>query len=236
MIRKALFSGVTTFVMLLAIAVVFEPASTMAQPPGGGGRGQGGGRGMGGGMFGGGILQILNNEEQRAELKLTDEQIEKIQAFGKELAPEREKMMEVFGKMREASDDERAKLREETTKLTQEMTKKTDEAVSKILDEAQYKRVKQLALRAGGVRLITTDENAKALGLTDEQKEKITGILRENRGGGFGGGGGGGGQRMSREERAKQQEELQEKVTAVLTDDQKTKWKEMLGAEPAPAN
>lgn len=230
MMRKAFFTGVTTFVMLLAIAVVFEPATAMAQP-GGGGRGAGRG-GMMGGMGGGGVLAILMDEERRAELKLTDEQVEKLQELGKDLAPDREKMTEIFGKMRDASDDERAEIRKEVTKLTQDMAKKADDGVAKILDEAQYKRVKQLALRAGGVRLITTDENAKALGLTDEQKEKINGIMRENRGQG----GGGGGQRMSREERAKQREELEEKVTAELTDDQKTKWKEMLGPEPAAAN
>lgn len=229
MMRKAFYSGVTTFLMLLAIAVVFEPAAAMAQP-GGGGRGAGRG-GMMGGMGGGGVLGILMNEERRAELKLTDEQVEKLQELGKDLAPDREKMTEIFGKMRDASDDERAEIRKEVAKLTEDMAKKADEGVAKILDEAQYKRVKQLALRAGGVRLITTDENAKALGLTDEQKEKINAIMRENRGQG-----GGGGQRMSREERAKQREELEEKVTAELTDEQKSKWKEMLGPEPAAAN
>ncbi len=214
-----------TFFMALSSIALFLPETAMAQGPGN--RGGGGRLGMFGG---GGLLGVLQDDAAQAELKLSEEQKKLVSDLREKMTEESSKLRELFGKMREATDEERAQLREEMTELTKEISKKTETEAAKILDDMQFKRLKQLSLRRTGVRAMLEDDEAKTLALTDEQKEKISEILAANRPGR------GEGNRLSREERMQQREEMEKKVMAVLTDEQKTKWKEMIGAEPAPAN
>src|SRR5262245_55925907 len=137
--------------MCLALAlsaVIAVPA--LAQPPGG--------RGMMGMM--GGVA--LTNASVQTELKLTDEQKTKIKEFSEKnlremgeamrgAAGDREKMQEIFTKMRESSE----KFNKET------------------LTADQAKRLKEITLQVGGVLgAVRNEEVSKALKFTDEQKEK----------------------------------------------------------------
>ncbi len=164
---------------------------------------RGGGRGFG--MMN--TIFLLNQKSVQEELKLTDEQIAKV----KEL---QEKQREAFQNFRDMSPEERQQ-------KMQEMTK----AVDQTLKPQQLKRIKQIALQQAGARAVNDEEVAKALNVTDEQKEKFREIQREffekMRELGFD------------EDKAKERESLQketnEKMMAVLTSDQKAKLKEMQG-------
>ncbi len=194
---------------------------------GGGGRGGFGGGGFGG-MGGGGIMRVLMDQEQSAELKLTDDQKAKLEGLRETLTPDEEtvaKFRDLFGKMNSESEDEKAAAREEFRVLSRDTAKKGEAEVQKVLDPTQFKRLKELGLRSSGTRAIVDEDQATALNLSQEQKDKINAIMQESSGGGRG-------FRMSREEREKLQAETDTKILAVLSDDQKNKWNEMLGPPP----
>lgn len=89
-------------------------------------------------------------------------------------------------------------------------------------------RLRQIAIQAAGPRALQDSEVASTLGLTDEQKEKITEINRDLRNGARDAMGGG-----DRAAAAKKMADLRkgsmDKVMGVFTDEQKTKWNEMTG-------
>lgn len=163
------------------------------------------------GGFGGNTIFLLGQKSVQEELKLTDEQVKKVQEVA-------EKQREAFQGLRDLSPEEQRTKR-------QELAKANDKAVAEILKPQQLKRVKQIALQQQGVRAVNNEEIAKALNITDEQKEKIRDIGRQS----F--------EQMrdiSRDEegRKKLQElmkQTNEKMMAVLTAEQKTKLKEMQG-------
>jgi Spy/CpxP family protein refolding chaperone len=171
-------------------------------------------RGFGG--FGGmGTLLLLGQKSVQEELKLSDEQVKKVTEL-------QEKQRESFQGLRDLSQEERR------TKM-QEITKTQNEALAKILKPEQLKRAKQIALqqqmRFGLGFVLNNEEVAKALKITDEQRDKIREIQRsafeEMRD-------------LGRDEEGrKKREEIRnatnEKVNGVLTAEQKTKLKELQG-------
>ncbi|MCS6860447.1 MAG: hypothetical protein NZT92_09030 [Abditibacteriales bacterium] len=191
---------------------------------------QGRGQGRFGGAFGGPggvVLQLVRMPEVQAELKLTDEQKVKLQQVGQELL---QSGRELLQGLRDLSPEEREKRR-------QEFQAETTKRINAVLNEEQRKRLRQLVLQRQGVAIIAQDEEvAQQLKVTNDQKLKIQDIVRaaneERRAllqGGFGGGGGG----VSPEMRARMNEitrKTNEKIEAVLTDEQKKQWKEMCGA------
>jgi Spy/CpxP family protein refolding chaperone len=186
-------------------------------------------RGPGRGGFGGGPFGLLTNEGVQKELKLTEEQSEKIQKLAKE---SREKHTGEFEKLRDLDQSERQQKLQEMMKTINEEANK---ALAGVLKPEQEKRLKELRLQQEGAQAFADSEVQKGLKLTDEQKESIKTLgedarkhMREL----FQGGGGAGG--ANREELGKKMQALQketlEKVMGVLTDDQKKAWKEMTGA------
>jgi Spy/CpxP family protein refolding chaperone len=175
---------------------------------------------------GGGPMMLLGIEDVRKELKLTDEQTKKLDEF-------RKKQQEMFSGMRDLSAEERRKKMQEMQSKMQEMNKE----VTAMLTPEQSKRLKQLQLQAGSVmQALNNEEVKKELNLTSEQTDKIKAIaddmraqMNELRQGGGG----------DRQEMAKKSEELRKstetKVMGVLTDEQKAKWKELMG-EPFKGN
>lgn len=240
------------FTLLLAMVVtsvsVAQPPDGFRQrgeggpggPPGGGGPGGGpgggggfgGGRGFGGrgggGMMGMGdnpfISQItsLRDEEVTKELGISEEQQTQLQELSQTLRPGREEMMEMFGRMREAqNDEERAKIGQEIFGPRIEAAQKK---MNEILSEAQRTRLAQLTLQRSGIRGITQSATAEELKLTDEQKTKLGELNQEyeqaRRELGRG---------ASSEERDQARDEFLEKAKALLTDEQKGKYKSLLG-------
>jgi Spy/CpxP family protein refolding chaperone len=188
--------------LALALAVVALAATAVQAQP----------RGPG---FGGGTLFLLTQKSVQEELKMSDEQVKKV--------------TELEAKQREAFRDFRDLSREERQKKFEEMAKANTKAIGEILKEDQLKRVKQISLQQQGLRALANPEVADALKLTDEQKDKVKAVGEEARKemqALFGAG-------LERDEARKKMEEIRkasdEKLMGILTDEQKTKFKELQG-------
>jgi Spy/CpxP family protein refolding chaperone len=210
-------------ICLMANATVF------AQGQGGRGRG-----GFGGGMGGMGGMLLMNPQVQK-ELKLTDEQTEKIREI-QQAAFQGGRGGQGGGggaNFQNMTDEERQKFFEDMRKRMEENQKK----MSAVLTADQSTRFKQVQLWVGGVvGLVNNADAAKELKITDDQKEALTLINDEankKRGELFQGGGG---FNASEEERTKTREKLtalqketETEATAVLTDEQKAQFAKMRG-------
>lgn len=137
-------------------------------------------------------------------------------------------MRELFQRPAEGEDREKAReaMREKMTAATKEITSK----VEGVLTPEQKKRLKEIQIQAQGTRALTSEDVAKALNITEEQKKKIEEIREANRPQ-FGRGGqpGGGGERPSLERMQEQQKETEAKILDVLTAEQKTSFEAMKG-------
>lgn len=197
-------------------AAVLLATTVSAQPP----RGPGMGRGAGG------LAMLLANKSVQEEIKLTDEQKEKVATFSKE---SQAAMMEAFGKLRDLGQDER---REAMTKLTKEATEKAEKFMKDTLKEDQVKRIKEINLQQQGVRAFTSEEVQTALKLKDDQKEKLKEIgdqLRKDTMELFQGGGGGRPDPAVQKKVQALGKEALEKALEVLDADQKKAFTEMTG-------
>jgi hypothetical protein len=206
-----------TIVALGLVALTAGPA--LAQQ----GRGGGGGRGFGGG--GGNIGMLLSNASVQQELKLDATQIEK----AKEVA---EKAREKFTASRESlqglEGDARVKKMQE---LNKESNEEANKAVGAFLSKDQIHRLHQIHHQVQGAQAFTDEHVQNKLKLTDAQKSEIAAInteAREKRQAIFHDSQG------DREAAMAKSNELGKetlaKVEAKLTDEQKTAYKEMLGA------
>jgi len=197
-----------------ALAMLASPA--WAQGPGG--------FGMGGGA---GILRASNVQK---ELKLSDEQVGKIQ--------------DVLSEVNQKHQDDRAALRdlsqEERPAKMAELNKTISSEVKKGLSfsDAQSKRFDQISLQARGLQAFNDPSVASKLNLTADQKSKIREIQESSRGQfqGFNF------KDASEQERAEFQKKIATtqkenwaKAQALLTDDQKGAWKELTG-DPVEIN
>lgn len=108
-------------------------------------------------------------------------------------------------------------------------------AISKVLNEKQFTRFKQLELQKRGNEAFKDEAVLKSLKVTDEQKKNLISIVDDSAkevrelfkagGGGFGKGGG------NPEKMATITKETKEKIYGVLTKDQRKAWREMVGEE-----
>ncbi len=187
--------------LLLAVFVI-AAAPVLAQR-GGGGRG-----GPGGGSMG-----LLMNKDVQQDLKMTDEQIAKVN--------------ELMQKQREAMKDLSP---EEKREKMPDMAKANERQVSQILKPEQRQRLKQLRLQRDGAMAIADPEVASNLQLSGEQREKIKSItddmrkefgeLRQS----------GAPPEEMRQKMGELRKSTNDKIMEVLTEEQKAKWKEMQGA------
>ncbi len=226
---RRIFQG---FVVAGLVAVLVAPA--MAQQGKGQGRGQGGGqrKGQGGGFgqggmgmmgMGGGAMQILANSGVQKELKLTDEQIGKITTTARDQAGQ---MRERFQDLQNATPEER---RAAMTKWQAEVLKTVDG----ILKPDQMKRFNQIRYQNMYLAAFEDEAVVKALKITDEQKSKVRDLqmsmmqeMREQ----FQGGGGGGDFQAMMAKRMEMQKAAFGKAVALLSDEQKAAWKDLVGA------
>jgi hypothetical protein len=161
-------------------------------------------------------LLLLGNESVQKDLKLSDDQIKDVKAAAKKAQEARQGLQDLD--------------REERTKKIQEIAKESDKAVTKILKDDQKKRLKQISLQVQGARAFADAAVAKELKLTADQKKKIKAIQDDA-------------QKEiteARQDAGDDRQALQKKIAEIrkstndkamkeLTDDQKTKWKEMTG-------
>jgi hypothetical protein len=196
-----------TGVGLAVLATALLTGSAFAQGRGGGGRGM-----------------ILRMPEVQAELKLTDEQKTKIT----------EMLGQLGGGRRGQGGQFRDLSREEREKQLAERRANEEKQVQAILNEDQLKRYHQLQLQRQGLLALRDAPVRDSLKLTDDQRSKVDGILKEqadetqkaleSAGGGQRGRGG-----AARAQLAEIRKKTEAKLEALLTDDQQKQWKEMLG-------
>jgi Spy/CpxP family protein refolding chaperone len=195
--------------VLAFLVVGLVVASSQAQPQRGG-RGGGGGQGMMANP-----VMLLSQPSVQKELNISAEQKQQLQ--------------EAAAKLRQAPPPDFSNLSpSDRAEKMQEMAREGERTAAKILHRDQMKRLKEISLQVRGAGAFNDPEIAKALDLTDEQKEKIKTTLSESRG-----------QRpqvapgTDPQATRKHFEEMRkanlDKVMNVLTADQKTKWKEMTG-------
>ena len=208
----------TIVVSVLAASLVY---SACAQGVFGGGqprqgqgaptqRGQGFGWMMGAGMSG----MLLQRPDVQRELNLTEQQKTQIRQM-------QEAMRTAMQEMRNMPPQERRQKMEE-------LRQKNDP--TKVLNETQKKRLRELELQAMGPTAFLQPEVADELKLTQEQRSRLQGIvmqqmqqLREQfQGGGFGQGQGAQSFQQIREQAEKQ-------MLEVLTPAQRQQWQQMQG-------
>lgn len=207
----------TIVVSVLAVSLVY---SACAQGVFGGGqprqgqggqaqRGQGFGRMMGAGMAG----MLLQRPDVQRELNLTEQQKTQIRQM-------QESMRTAMQEMRNMPPQERRQKMEE-------LRQKNDP--TKVLNETQKKRLRELELQAMGPTAFLQPEVADELNLTQEQRSRLQGIvmqqmqqLREQFQGGAGQG-----QAVQNFQQMREQAEKQ--MLEVLTPAQREKWQQMQG-------
>ena len=262
--RRRLVKNQGWIPFVATVSAIAISAAVLAQgPPQGQGQGRGQGQGGFGRQFGGGMRNqggpgMLMRKDVQVELKLTQTQIDKIQAEFPPRAPGGPGGPGGFGGGGGGAGgagqggagggvgrgggqggppggpggnpEEMAKrLAEQNAKL------------KAILDTKQFKRYEELGLQLEGTRAFQRPDVAKQLAITEAQQEQIRTVRQEAmqemmQGGGFGRGGAGGGQgggqqdmQAMRERMQKMQAEIDAKVLAVLTAKQKAQFEEMKG-------
>ena len=210
------------FRLSLAVGLVVCSVSiAFAQAGGGGGGGRGGfggGRGFGGGFGGGGGLGLLNDENVRKDLGVTEDQMTKVQEVQQKATGQIMAMWQGAG-LQDLSDEER------TAKMT-EIQKKSAEisaaAEKEVLLPKQIERLKQITIQSqlnrGGrtVDVVSNGDLAKELGITDAQKEALTKAQEAA-------------DAEMNEKMTKIREDARQKVLSVLTAEQQAKLKKLIG-------
>jgi hypothetical protein len=186
------------------------------------------GRGMRG--FGPSVTRLLLMPEVQTELKLDSDVIEKVKAFAEE---SQGKLRDEMQLVRDQGLDE-AEMRAELTDVMEQFRVKDMEEAAKLLSSDQMNRVKQLMLQQQGISAVVQKDVAQAIGLNEADREKIKTALDElaeaSR------------QQMQDLFQSGDREQIQkamtenrkkaeEAVMAALSDEQKTKFTELKGAE-----
>ena len=187
------------------------------------------------GRFNTGGTALLQNKSVQEELKMTEEQKTKIGELAKDAQQKREDVVgkfdfkdkDSFAKVKEAMADPKNK--EKLASIEQTHLK----SALDLLKPEQQKRFKQIDRQVMGVEAFTKEEVIKELNLTDPQKEKIKAIVEEinkdrdelrksgfTKGGDF---------KETQKKITALNKEGVDKAAAVLTDEQKTKWKDLVG-------
>jgi len=211
-----------------AVALLAGPALAQRQGQGRGGFGFGG-------MGQAGPATLLANKSVQEELKLTTDEVAKVSAPGKTLSEKRRAM---FTDLQGATQEQRTEKMKELT----DAAKAADEDAMKIAKDTlkpdQMKRFGQIEIQVKGDAAFIDENVQKTLAITDPEKDQIKTIrdeaatkMRELRPArGQGGQGRGQGNQETQTKIQALRKETVEKVVAILTDSQKTQWKEMVGS------
>ena len=162
------------------------------------------------------------------ELKLTDEQKEKLEEHLRELLPD---AMQFFQSLDGLNGQEREK---KLQAFRQKAQKKLAAVLKEALKEDQSKRLRQLELQQEGALALWhgAPEIGKELKITDEQRKQFMAIVQELQkkvGPLIKEAQSGGNPEEIRPKVMKIRKEQEGKIEALLTDAQKKQWKEMLG-------
>jgi len=208
----------TTRIQVAAVVAMFLAAGTVAaqqavvRSPQGGGAAQPvvvrSGQRLGGqgyvNLFSGSI-RWLNMESVKKDLELTNEQTQKINQIRMDIQKE---SSEAYRKMGNLSLEERRKQHNE---LNTKLLEKMENQLKEVLLPEQKTRLDQIMVQMrlrdyyGVAGVLSGDDLAKALGITDSQKEELLKVQREV------------------------QKEMQKKILGVLSKRQRDKLEKMKG-------
>jgi Spy/CpxP family protein refolding chaperone len=191
------------------------------------------------------FVTVMSNKALQEEIKITDEQKEKLKGLSEKLTAASKKRGESFKEKFADAQGDKDKLKEIFTAMTKDGQKDQEETikeVEKLLTSEQVKRLKQIDRQRGGVGGFLKEDVAKDLDLTDSQKGKIKSVVEEYRndvkeiqkssGGTFKDG-----KFSFDKEKFEESQNKQKKLTKaamgdiedILTDDQRKKWKDLIG-------
>ena len=168
-------------------------------------------------------VTLLKLPEVQTELKLEADQAKKLDAISDEITRER------------------ARLNAEYNAKLNDLNKKAKEESLGLLSDAQRRRTEQLQLQQQGERALARPEIAEKVGLSQEQRAEISKVISQRGPLVLNGRGGGNAtppnatvpvqERIEqfREAATRRDTEMREKILAVLTPEQKTKWSELTG-------
>lgn len=202
----------------------------------GGGRGGFGGRpgGAGMGMMGGGMApdRLLMMQEVRDELEVTEEQMTQLREAMDSLRGEGPGFGRPGANWRDASEEEREKMRTEMMERAKERADKVKAKLTEILLPMQLERLEQIAVQVQGVNALNNPDVAKKLELTEQQVTEIRTTIQDAFSGlrdqmreAFESGDRG----NIREKMQELRKGLEEKVVAQLTDAQREAFEKMKG-------
>lgn len=222
---KPLLVGLMALVTGAAIAFGQNPGDPPPDrgdgPPGFGGPQGFGPPGFGGrgfnrmGMGPGGPLGILGAPEVQVELKLTEAQKQTVaDALARQQDQLQTLMQKSFEGMNDLDEDERAKRFDDMRTQSDTLNRESLEGVLKTLEPPQVGRFEQLRRQREGIDALLRDDAVRMLELSEAQIESLRDV-QEQQPGFF----------------RPRAPGLPAEALAVLTDDQKSKWKDLTGPE-----
>lgn len=193
------------------IFIAFSSPEVAAQRGGGGP----------GGMMGNSSMALLSDAKVAEELELDEAQVDALDELQGDM---RNVFRETFGGMRDKFRDpdvDREALMQEIRDSIQEKMATVDEKLEEVLLPHQMSRLSELtfqmeAKRGGTQGLLNNSKVKDELGLTDDQIEKVKAKAEEVK-------------KKLEEQIVKARADAQDEILSVLTRDQQTKIKEMLG-------
>jgi hypothetical protein len=174
-------------------------------------------------------LMLAGQASVQKELKLTEDQVSKVKELDAKARASRQGLVKRNQKERQQSD--------------QELAKANEKALAGMLTPEQSKRLRQIAVQVKGALFVLHRPNntaetevAQAVGLTDEQRQRISAVWEDFQASSkqlLRAGAGGGNIIFATPEAIKKVQALSSKfdaeVVALLTDEQKRKWKDLIG-------
>jgi hypothetical protein len=227
MVRRSFSVGVTIAVLALAISTVQD---AQAQ-----GKRRGGGMGMRG-PRGVNPLMVVGNAAVQKDLGLSEENVSKVKEITEDVRQEMGEQIAGAGinfrDLQDLSAEERQKRMAENQVKMAEINKTINDKflpkINEILDKNQQKRLHEIAIQAAGSAALEDAGVVKDLGLSKDQTDKISSIVKD-----FSGKTRAIPRDTDRTERMAKMAELREeesaKVTEVLTKDQQAKFTDMKG-------
>ncbi|HTU24735.1 MAG TPA: hypothetical protein VMF30_05030 [Pirellulales bacterium] len=192
------------FMALVVWSLAGSPASAQPDSP----RQRGGGPNFG-------LAQLAGNKSVQEELKLTSDQVERLEKVAEEGRPRR-------SEFRDLSDEDRRK-------KMREFREANEKKVAEIVSPEQLKRLKQIRLQLQAPWSFTSEPVEAELKLSEEQSSKIESITKESQESMQGLFNGASDFKAAMKEAAKLRDVANEKIVGLLTSEQRDKWKELTG-------
>jgi len=177
------------------------------------------------------IVALINRDEVKDELKLSDDQKTKItDALDASNQKRREAFQALGIDFQNMTDDDRKKMAESNAKLSAE----TNKEIEGILTADQTKRIREISIQHQGATAAADPEFQGDLGVTDDQKAKIADLQKKQMAAMmelFGKMRDGSIDRAGMQEAMKKNGDIMKsEIEKLLTDDQKAKIKSLSGA------